>query len=105
MLQAEVAALKQLVLTSTPSAPNKHLHPQICDTSPKKEKGANSKPFWKSHRRSTSHHEFTKEQRQQPEEPQENSCCIKEVNGIGNLVLSKGKIFLVKKCSVHYDQG
>lgn len=49
--------------------------------------------------------EFTKEQRQQPEEPQENSCCIKEVNGIGNLVLSKGKIFLVKKCSVHYDQG
>ncbi|XP_025099265.1 guanine nucleotide exchange factor for Rab-3A-like isoform X2 [Pomacea canaliculata] len=82
VLQAEVAALKQLVLTSTPSAPNKHLHPQICDTSPKKEKGANSKPFWKSHRRSTSHHEFTKEQRQQPEEPQENSCCIKETDSV-----------------------
>jgi hypothetical protein len=29
VLQAEVKALKELVLTSTPSAPNKHLHPQL----------------------------------------------------------------------------
>lgn len=29
LLSAEVSALKTLVLTSTPSAPNKHLHPQI----------------------------------------------------------------------------
>lgn len=29
VLQAEVAALKTLVLTSTPSRPNPHLHPQI----------------------------------------------------------------------------
>ena len=28
-LETEVAALKTLVLTSTPSQPNKHLHPQI----------------------------------------------------------------------------
>lgn len=30
VLTAEVAALKTLVLTSTPSSPNPHLHPQIC---------------------------------------------------------------------------
>lgn len=29
VLQAEVAALKALVITSTPSAPNHHLHPQL----------------------------------------------------------------------------
>jgi hypothetical protein len=29
VLEAEVKALKELVLTSTPSAPNKHLHPQL----------------------------------------------------------------------------
>lgn len=29
VLQAEVAALKALVLTSTPSRPNTHLHPQL----------------------------------------------------------------------------
>ena len=28
-LETEVAALKTLVLTSTPSQPNKHLHPQV----------------------------------------------------------------------------
>ncbi|XP_067675706.1 guanine nucleotide exchange factor for Rab-3A-like [Haliotis asinina] len=66
VLQAEVVALKQLVLTSTPSSPNKHLHPQIADAKEKKV----SKPFWKTHRRSTSHHEFTKESRQAAEAQQ-----------------------------------
>lgn len=80
VLNAEVAALKQLVLTSTPSTPNKHLHPQICDNSPKKEKS--SKPFWKSHRRSTSHHEFTKESREQAEEAQQESCRLKEMDTV-----------------------
>ncbi|XP_052239118.1 rab-3A-interacting protein-like isoform X2 [Dreissena polymorpha] len=68
VLQAEVVALKQLVLTSTPSSPNKHLHPQIANGEPgskdkkeKKDKGL--KPFWKTHRRSTSHHQFTQEDR------------------------------------------
>lgn len=28
-LQTEVAALKALVITSTPSKPNRHLHPQL----------------------------------------------------------------------------
>ena len=32
MLQAEVTALKTLVITSTPSAPNPHLNPQITQT-------------------------------------------------------------------------
>lgn len=32
VLTAEVAALKTLVLTSTPSSPNPHLHPQINGT-------------------------------------------------------------------------
>lgn len=72
VLQAEVVALKQLVLTSTPSSPNKHLHPQIAATmSMEKEKPKSSKPFWKTHRRSTSHHEFTKEARQEVEAQQE----------------------------------
>lgn len=31
VLIAEVAALKALVLTSTPSMPNPHLHPQIAN--------------------------------------------------------------------------
>ena len=57
VLQAEVAALKTLVLTSTPSTPNPHLHPQIVQ-----EKKSNSPmSFIKGHRRSTSHHNFTKE--------------------------------------------
>ena len=38
-LETEVAALKTLVLTSTPSQPNKHLHPQI---DPKNNKRASS---------------------------------------------------------------
>lgn len=42
VLTAEVAALKTLVLTSTPSRPNPHLHPQIRDEN-------------KKHRRSPSH--------------------------------------------------
>lgn len=44
VLTAEVAALKTLVLTSTPSRPNPHLHPQI---EPNNNKG--------KHRRSPSH--------------------------------------------------
>ncbi|XP_029653190.1 guanine nucleotide exchange factor for Rab-3A-like [Octopus sinensis] len=66
VLQAEVTALKTLVLTSTPSTPNKHLHPQIDTTSNKKKES--SRPFWKTHRRSTSHHEFTKETRGETDE-------------------------------------
>ncbi|XP_043473340.1 guanine nucleotide exchange factor for Rab-3A-like [Leptopilina heterotoma] len=57
VLAAEVAALKTLVLTSTPARPNPHLHPQI-DT-----RGRNSgntedcqaSLFTKKHRRSPSH--------------------------------------------------
>ena len=71
VLQAEVVALKQLVLTSTPSSPNKHLNPQIDSSSngekDKKEKKTSLKPFWRTHRRSTSHHQFTKEDRLQAE--------------------------------------
>lgn len=48
VLSAEVAALKTLVLTSTPSHPNPHLHPQIDPRSPKD-------VFIKKHRRSPSH--------------------------------------------------
>ncbi|KAL1509657.1 hypothetical protein ABEB36_004363 [Hypothenemus hampei] len=49
VLTAEVAALKTLVLTSTPSSPNPHLHPQIS----KDESGVAL--FIKKHRRSPSH--------------------------------------------------
>lgn len=50
VLIAEVAALKALVLTSTPSMPNPHLHPQIAN---KDETG--SAIFARKHRRSPSH--------------------------------------------------
>uniref|UniRef100_A0A915K8D2 GDP/GTP exchange factor Sec2 N-terminal domain-containing protein n=1 Tax=Romanomermis culicivorax TaxID=13658 RepID=A0A915K8D2_ROMCU len=36
VLEAEVEALKTLVLTSTPSAPNRHLHPQLLPANSKK---------------------------------------------------------------------
>lgn len=43
VLSAEVSALKTLVLTSTPSRPNPHLHPQIeSKNSSGKEDGQNS---------------------------------------------------------------
>ncbi|XP_057662341.1 guanine nucleotide exchange factor for Rab-3A-like [Diorhabda carinulata] len=51
VLTAEVAALKTLVLTSTPSSPNPHLHPQIGNG--KDEAGVVM--FAKKHRRSPSH--------------------------------------------------
>ncbi|ELT88003.1 hypothetical protein CAPTEDRAFT_126484 [Capitella teleta] len=55
VLQAEVGALKSLVITSTPSMPNRHLHPQInAEPVPRA-------PFIKGHRRSTSHHNFSKD--------------------------------------------
>ncbi|XP_076273781.1 guanine nucleotide exchange factor for Rab-3A-like isoform X1 [Rhynchophorus ferrugineus] len=50
VLTAEVTALKTLVLTSTPSSPNPHLHPQIS----KDEAGVAIFP--KKHRRSPSHY-------------------------------------------------
>lgn len=52
VLQAEVTALKSMLLTSTPSMPNRHLHPQIDSHTARKE-------FVKGHRRSTSHHNFS----------------------------------------------
>ncbi|RUS83878.1 hypothetical protein EGW08_008359 [Elysia chlorotica] len=88
MLTAEVAALKNLVLTSTPSAPNKHLHPQInngasavslSSGSGKKEKG--NRPFWMTHRRSTSHHQYTKEARERDEATQHHAQ-LKEMDTV-----------------------
>ena len=42
-LETEVAALKTLVITSTPAMPNKHLHPHI-DPKNGRGKGATSAP-------------------------------------------------------------
>ncbi|CAH0561484.1 unnamed protein product [Brassicogethes aeneus] len=50
VLTAEVSALKTLVLTSTPSHPNPHLHPQIS-----KDNESGVAIFTKKHRRSPSH--------------------------------------------------
>lgn len=52
VLAAEVAALKTLVLTSTPSRPNPHLHPQI-DTKGRVSNGEENQQglFTKKHRR------------------------------------------------------
>ncbi|XP_039294522.1 guanine nucleotide exchange factor for Rab-3A-like [Nilaparvata lugens] len=55
VLTAEVAALKTLVLTSTPSRPNPHLHPQIDPKSKEDHGGNGSGLFRKQHRRSPSH--------------------------------------------------
>ncbi|XP_046748503.1 guanine nucleotide exchange factor for Rab-3A-like [Diprion similis] len=52
VLAAEVAALKTLVLTSTPARPNPHLHPQIDGRSREETPGG---IFAKRHRRSPSH--------------------------------------------------
>lgn len=54
VLTAEVAALKTLVLTSTPSHPNPHLHPQI-DVRAKDEAAGVAIFTKKQHRRSPSH--------------------------------------------------
>uniref|UniRef100_A0A1B6EP55 GDP/GTP exchange factor Sec2 N-terminal domain-containing protein n=1 Tax=Cuerna arida TaxID=1464854 RepID=A0A1B6EP55_9HEMI len=54
VLTAEVAALKTLVLTSTPSRPNPHLHPQI-DPNAKDESANTGNALFRKHRRSPSH--------------------------------------------------
>lgn len=53
VLQAEVQALKTLVITSTPSMPNPHLHPQI----DKRNNGVRSL-FTQGHKRSPSNYEL-----------------------------------------------
>lgn len=57
VLAAEVAALKTLVLTSTPARPNPHLHPQIaCNGSAGTDEHHSANGiFAKKHRRSPSH--------------------------------------------------
>lgn len=56
VLAAEVAALKTLVLTSTPAKPNFHLHPQIDTKSrPNNEDNQQGSIFARKHRRSPSH--------------------------------------------------
>lgn len=55
VLTAEVSALKTLVLTSTPSRPNPHLHPQIDLKCKEESNGSGSGLFRKQHRRSPSH--------------------------------------------------
>lgn len=61
VLAAEVAALKTLVLTSTPARPNPHLHPQIASGSSFDDLHHHSQNcggggiFAKKHRRSPSH--------------------------------------------------
>jgi Rab-3A-interacting protein len=75
VLTAEVAALKTLVLTSTPSRPNPHLHPQI-DSRIKEEN--------KKHRRSPSHFNLKYGRENSPPE-----SPVKEVHHIPCEVESK----------------
>ncbi len=55
------------MITSTPNMPNRHLHPQIdqhllaVPGTGKKEKVSSLSTFVKGHRRSTSHHNFSKD--------------------------------------------
>ncbi|GAB6025786.1 hypothetical protein CHUAL_011767 [Chamberlinius hualienensis] len=56
VLEAEVQALKALVITSTPSMPNRHLHPQLDHRNEsKKEQEKNGVNFLRGHKRSPSH--------------------------------------------------
>ncbi|XP_043244598.1 guanine nucleotide exchange factor for Rab-3A-like [Amphibalanus amphitrite] len=64
VLQAEVAALKTLVITSTPSRPNAHLHPQI-DLG----KSNGIKIWKKGHHRSPSNQELTRPDASPPSSP------------------------------------
>ena len=61
ILQAEVTALKELVITSTPSAPNRHLHPQLEAIQKKKNSTTGPVSYIRGHKRSTSHHNFTQD--------------------------------------------
>lgn len=45
VLQAELKALKDIVITSTPSTPNKHLHPQLGTTSHSRKSSLNQQQF------------------------------------------------------------
>ncbi|XP_047003604.1 guanine nucleotide exchange factor for Rab-3A-like [Schistocerca americana] len=87
VLMAEVAALKTLVLTSTPSRPNPHLHPQIDNRASRSKDDATPTGvglFNKKHRRSPSHYNLkygrensppespVKEQQVIPPEPSDN---------------------------------
>ena len=60
VLQAEVTFLKSLVLTSTPSNPNKHLHPHL-ETKKKKSPLLREPRFVASLRRSLSTHSLNKQ--------------------------------------------
>ncbi|KAF3427277.1 hypothetical protein E2986_10389 [Frieseomelitta varia] len=55
VLAAEVAALKTLVLTSTPAKPNFHLHPQIDTKNRPSSEDTQQGLFARKHRRSPSH--------------------------------------------------
>ncbi|KAL7637191.1 UNVERIFIED_CONTAM: hypothetical protein RMT77_011903 [Armadillidium vulgare] len=54
VLQAEVAALKALVITSTPSAPNHHLHPQLISKGAQAVVAEAGKIFQRGHKKSPS---------------------------------------------------
>ena len=106
VLQAEVTALKTLVITSTPSMPNKHLHPQLANSSD----GCKPQEFVKCHRRSTSHHNFTKEMKswepsvQTAFDPRKQDTCIKEVGKLlSNLKEAvKGSPALYRLTKLHF---
>lgn len=55
VLQAELKALKALVITSTPSMPNRHLHPHLDTRKESSSPPNNGISFLRSHRRSPSH--------------------------------------------------
>jgi hypothetical protein len=65
--------------------PNRHLHPQLGDTT----NAAENPNFVKGHRRSTSHHNFTKEMKSwdmsamRTFDPRKMDDCLKEVSLLG----------------------
>ncbi|GIX84628.1 guanine nucleotide exchange factor for Rab-3A [Caerostris darwini] len=71
VLQAEVQALKTLVITSTPSMPNPHLHPQI----DKRHNGVRSL-FTQGHKRSPSNYELCSFRETPPGSPTKEAAFV-----------------------------
>ena len=77
LLRTEVSALKTLLITSTPNAPNMHLHPPLDSSAAMM--GKVPKEFSNQYRRSSSYHDFTK---QEHLKSQQNQHCIRPVKEV-----------------------
>lgn len=77
-LLQQVEALKFMVLNSTSRTSSHHINPQLNPPSP----SFKDRLTKKSHRRSTSHHDFTKESRERAEQEAKQQVQVKEIDDV-----------------------